>query len=72
MGLLFSLGKHRISRVNTAFHANFTGTLQYFALRIFGGVSGPPVAKLSSRFLWALIHINLWHELLGAANFQTV
>ena len=45
---------------HAAFHANFTGTSRYFTLRIFGGLSGPPVAKLSSRFLWALIHIYIY------------
>ena len=28
-------GKHRISRVNTAFHANFTGTSRYFTRTFF-------------------------------------
>ena len=40
MGLLFSSGKHRISPVNSACHANFTGTSRYFTLRIFGGFGG--------------------------------
>ena len=58
---LFSSGKHHMSLVNTAFRENFTGSSRYFTLRIFWGLSGPPVVTLSSQFLGALMQISIFN-----------
>ena len=47
MGKPFFSGKYRISRVNMAFQANFTGSSRYITLRTFWGLYGPSVALLN-------------------------